>query len=279
MPSNESAQHKASVDEMLALISDSLKALPPQQPLAKKDAVLLRWVMTLGALMLNVGRSISRLIETGDVVSITILARCTYEYRTKARFFLKDATTRRLAFDQYMTTVTAYTEALKRLPTLTPILNQQLDAAQEAWIKAGGKADKFSGKRGVTAMATELAPKEEILTDEDGNKYTYELRTFYNTPSWYVHAEAPLIAEFFSTWQPDSDDPADFVISETPLYHDDVCHIVRGCIGDMYMYLGTVRTYYKIPMDDVQAAVGRAKLLSPLHPNNAMRTEQNEGNG
>jgi hypothetical protein len=269
MPTDEHAQHKAVFDEMLALIATTLKTLPPKTTLAKKDAVLLRWVMTLGALMLNVGRSISRMIETDDAVSITILARCMFEYRVKTRFFLKDATTRRLAYDQFMTTVTAYTEALKKLPPLAPNQDAMLDAAQDAWLKAGGKADKFSGKRGVTAMATDLADPNDVFTDEEGNKYTHELRTFYNTPSWYVHAEAPLIAEFFAKWQPDSASGDHFVISETPLYHDDIFTTVRGCIADMYMYLGTVRTYYNIPMTDVQLANERAKLLSPLHPNNA----------
>jgi hypothetical protein len=196
-----------------------------------------------------------------------------YEYRIKTRYFLKDSTTRRLAFDQYMTSVTAYVLALKKLPTLTSDLDQQLDEMQDAWINAGGKADTLSGKRGVTAMAIALAQPSDVFTDDDGDKYTHELRTFYNTPSWYVHAEAPVIAEFFETWQPDSNDPTDFSISETPLYHEDIFHIVRGCIGDMYMYIGTARTHYNIPMTDLQASVERAKLLSKLHPSNAPQAE------
>jgi hypothetical protein len=263
MDDNVRAKHKALFDEMLRYVDQTLKLLPPKQALSKKDAVLLRWVMTMGVMILNVGRSISRLIDTEDAVSIIILSRCLYEYRIKTRYFLKDANSRRTAFDQFRTTVSAYIDALKKLPTLTATVDAQLTRAQEAWIKAGGKDELFTGKIGPTSMAIALAEPADVLRDEDGNKYTYELRTFYNVPSWFVHGSPPLIAEFFERWLPEERDVADFNISTTPLYHNDINHMIRGVIADLYMYLGTVRTYYKIEVFSVRLAVDRAKALMP----------------
>jgi hypothetical protein len=263
MPTDLRAKHKALFDEMLDIVEKTLKLLPPKQALSKKDAVLLRWVMTLGVMILNVGRSISRLIDTDDAVSIIILSRCIYEYRTKTRYFLRDANSRRTAFDQFRTTVSAYIDALKKLPTLTPSVDAKLTTAQDAWIKAGGKDDLFTGKVGVTSMALALAKPTDVLRDDDDNKYTYELRTFYNVPSWFVHGSPPLIPEFSERWQPEDRAVEDFNISTTPLYHNDINHMIRGVIADLYMYLGTVRTYYKIEMFSVSLAVDRAKALTP----------------
>jgi hypothetical protein len=261
-------QHKESLDEMLRLVQDTLKALKPIVAEAKKDAILRRWVMTLGVMMLNVGRSISRLIETDDAVSIMILGRSLYEYRIKTVFFLKDKATRRLAYDQYMTTVTAYIEALNKLPTTTADLKAKLDAAQGAWIEAGGKADIQFGKWGTTSMATSLAKPADVFQDGNGIKYTHELRTFYNTPSWFVHGAPGLIAEFFEKWQPHEQGVEDFNLSERPLNHNDVPHNVRGCIADLCMYLYVVRDHYKIQKFDLKLASDKAKKLSPLNAHN-----------
>jgi hypothetical protein len=257
--------HKESLDEMLRLVDQTLDALKPTEVLSKKDAVLRRWVICLGVLMLNVGRSISRLVETEDVISIIVLCRCLYEYRIKTQFFLKGPKTRRIAFKQFMTTVTALVNALRSLPTLTTEVDSQLTRANDAWIAAGGEQDTFTAKWSVTAMALDLAAPSDVLVDRDG-KYTYELRTSYILPSWFVHGSAPLITEFYERWQPHQLGLDDWSLSKTPINHDDVLPSVRRAIAHLCMYIRVVRLSYGIPFEDVMPAVERAKLLSPLNP-------------
>jgi hypothetical protein len=259
MPEDLKAKHKASLDEMLRLIDHTLKALPPKQKEGRRDVALRRWAMMLGVMMLNVGRTVSRLIETDDVVSILILGRSIYEYRLKAQYFFKDKTTRRLAFDQFMTIVTAYVNGLRRLPTLTPTLDQKLEMMRDSWVQTGGKADPYSGHRAVKTMALDLASPGEVKQDADGDKYTAALSTSYGIPSWYAHASAPLIAEFSPHWYDDED----WTFSETPVNHTDVLPMIRGIIADLFMYLWTVRKHYKIQSYDLKLAVERSRELMP----------------
>lgn len=182
---DEKAKHKASLEEMLCLLEQTLEAVrlyKPKAPEARRDIALRRWAMTLGALMLNVGRSASRLIETDDVVSVMILGRSMYEYCLKTRYFFKDNQTRRLAFDQFMTIVTSFVQGLRRLPTITDDIDAKLAASYDAWLAAGGKEDPYSGKRAATTMALALAKPNEILKDNSGDSYSHQLTTSYHIP-------------------------------------------------------------------------------------------------
>jgi hypothetical protein len=114
-------------------------------------------------------------------------------------------------------------------------------------------------------MALDLAAPSDVLVDRDG-KYTYELRTSYILPSWFVHGSAPLITEFYERWQPHQLGLDDWSLSKTPINHDDVLPSVRRAIAHLCMYIRVVRLSYGIPFEDVMPAVERAKLLSPLNP-------------
>ncbi len=253
-------KHKASRDEMLRLLEDTLKLLPPKQREGKRDVALRRWAIMLGTMMLNVGRTVSRLIDTDDVVSVLILGRSMYEYRLKTQYFFKDKATRRLAHDQYMTIVTAYVRGLRRLPNSTPTLDQRLNIMHESWLESGGKADHYSGHRAVKTMALDLASPVEIHEDLHGEKYTAALTTSYLIPSWYVHGSAALIAEFTRQWYDDND----WNVSAIPLNHPDVLPMVRGVVADLFIYLWTVRSHYKIASYDLKLAVERSRELLPL---------------
>jgi hypothetical protein len=260
--SDDKDKHKASLDEMLQLLEHTLKlvrAYKPKAPEARRDIALRRWAMTLGALMLNVGRSISRLIDTDDVVTVMILSRSMYEYRLKTQYFLKDNQTRRLAFDQFMTIVTAFVQGLRRLPTITEDIDDRLTASHNAWIASGGKEDPYSGKRAVTTMAIELAQPGEVLKDDKGNEYTHQLTTSYHIPSWFAHGSAPVVGEFFPKWY----DDADMTFQTTPLHHNSVLVYIRGVISEIFQYIFLVRKRYDIEMFSLKQAVERSKLLQP----------------
>jgi hypothetical protein len=253
-------RHREAFEKMLGLVLSTVKSLKDQQKssTAKKDVALRRWAMYLGLLMVNVGKSVARLIDTEDVTAIAILCRSIYEYRVKTEFFLHDAKTQELALQQYLTIPTAYRRQLKRMPTTTDEIEKQLDAMFEAWIKQGGAKDIYSGSKGLTKMALALAGKKEILKDENGEEYTHALAVSYGHPSWFAHGDAPLIAEFFPEWM--KDDNWDYV--EEPS-SSGALSTIRGSIGDVFTYLVHVRRHYDIPLIPVQVAMRRALELSP----------------
>jgi hypothetical protein len=254
------AKHKACLDEMLRNLEATLKELQPKAKESGREAALRRWSIMLGVMMLNVGRTILRLIDTNDVVSATILSRSIYEYRISIEYFLKDSKTRTAAFEQFQAIVTIFVKEIKRLPTATPTVRERLDAMRDAWIKLGGKADPYSGSRAFTKMVLELAPPEMVKTDESGDKYTDEMVTSYGLPSWFAHGSAPLIGEFMPQWY----EPDGWTVSMTPLNHPDILPIVRGVIKDLVAYLRTVRAHYDLPLYGLKSAVERSRdLVSP----------------
>lgn len=259
---DDKAKHKACLEQMLRLLEQTLEAVrtyKSKAPEARRDIALRRWAMALGALMLNAGRSISRLIETDDLVSIMILSRSMYEYRLKTQYFLKNNATRRLAFDQFMTIVTSFVQGLRRLRTVTEDIDAKLTASYDAWVAAGGKEDPYSGKRAVTTMALDLAKPNEILTDKNGDRYTHELTTSYHIPSWFSHGTATVIGEFFPKWY----DDADMTFQITPLHHNSVEVYIRGVISEIVQYLFVVRKRYSLEMFSLKLAIERSRDLQP----------------
>ena len=270
-------KHKASLEEMLGLLESTIEQVRTLKELApgKRDVAVRRWVLMLGAMMLNVARSVGRLADSGDVAAIYILNRSIYEYKIKTLYFLKDSKTRRLAHEQYMTTATAYIQGLKRLPTMTEELSAQMDALQNAWFESGGKEDPYSGARGVTTMALELASPDEILTLNDRDKYTHDLSVSYHIPSWFVHGSAPLIGEFFSNLNDDSD----WTLNNIPSNHTNVLPLLRSTISYLFVYMHAVRRHYRLAENDLVLPIKRAQQLQSPETRakfKAMIQERNE---
>lgn len=257
--SDPKTRHKDALDKMLRLLEQTLPTVvKPKSGESKRQIALRRWMATLGAMLLNVGRSIGRLDPTEDAVAVTILCRSMFEYRVKALYFLKDNEAARNAMKQYMTTISGYVYGLKNLPTEFPGVTDRLGEVHEAWIKAGGQ-QLHAGNVTLTNMALSLDPSKVKVDDKQG-RYSDELITYQHIPSWFVHGEPQLLAEFFPNWL----DENDHTFTTAPTYHGDALIHVRGAIGDIYAYLFEVRkTYGMILLPLKYAAEAHKELFSP----------------
>jgi hypothetical protein len=258
--SDPKTRHKDALDKMLRLLEQTLPTVVKPKPgESKRQIALRRWMATLGAMLKNVGRSISRLDPTDDAVAITILCRSMFEYRVKALYFLKDNEAARNATKQYMTPISGYVNGLQKLPTKFPGVTERLSEIYEAWIKAGGQ-QLHAGNITLTKVALALTDLTKIKVDDKQGRYSDELIAFQHIPSWFVHGEPQLLAEFFPNWL----DENDHTFTTSPTYHGDALIHVKGAIGDIYAYLLFVRKKYGMMLLPLKyAAEAHKELFSP----------------
>lgn len=186
----------AHIEAHLPNYADAIERLKPAGPLGKRELADRRWQIYLLVLSAEAVRGFVALLKAKEYRSALILARCVFEYRINAEYFIQN---RPAAYRQLRLVPARIHADLSKLKapdqqTEITLISQYLE-----WRRTAGElADDTHGDIGAFQMWQTIATDKQ--TDSEGKAYSPEFVHKYGLPSWNVHADAAIMPDVFPGW-------------------------------------------------------------------------------